>query len=94
VRLPPQPPITLDKVHYCSDEEILAFTERFDYLRLILNAADIPTDELIAAALQRAAAVRPPEERTRFLREAGRELARLLSGDLARLENLLRRIRP
>ncbi|MEK6573314.1 MAG: hypothetical protein AABZ58_03210, partial [Chloroflexota bacterium] len=50
--------------------------------------------ELIAAALQRAAECRPMEERERFLKEAGRELAKLLSRDLARLENLLRRIRP
>ena len=70
------------------------FTERLDYLRLILNAADAPADELIAAAVGRAAECRPPEDRPRFLREAGRELARLLSRDLVRLENLLRRIKP
>ena len=92
--LPPQPPITLDRISSCSDAEVCLFTERLDYVRLILNAADAPADELITAAVQRAAACRSPEERPRFLREAGKELARLLSRDLPRLENLLRRIRP
>lgn len=92
--LPPQPPITLDRISTCSGAEVCDFTARLDYLRLILNAPDAPADELIAAALRRAAECRRPEERDRFLREAGRELARLLSRDLARLENLLRRIRP
>ena len=92
--LPPQPPITLDRISACSDAEVCEFTARLDYLRLILNAPDAPADELIAAALQRAAECRPMEERERFLKEAGRELAKLLSRDLARLENLLRRIRP
>ena len=90
--LPPQPPITLDKVHYCTDEEIREFTGRFDYLRLILEAPDLPVDELLAVSLLKAAQVQP--DRARFLAQGGRELAKLLSRDLTRLENLLRRIRP
>lgn len=92
--LPPQPPITLDRINTCNDKEVCEFTERLDYVRLILSAPDAPADELLGACLQRAAACRPPENRERFLKEAGRELARLLGRDLARLENLLRRIRP
>jgi len=92
--LPPQPPITLDRIHPCSRAEVLEFTARFDYLRLVLDSPEAPADELIAASLRLAAAARPPEDRAFFLREAGKELARLLSRDLARLENLLRRIRP
>lgn len=92
--LPPQPPITLDRISSCSDQEVCEFTKRLDYVQLILNAPDAPADELIASALLRAADCRPPEDRSRFLREAGRELARLLNRDLPRLENLLRRIKP
>jgi len=92
--LPPQPPITLDRISACSNAEVCDFTERLDYLRLILNAPDAPADELIAAAILCAAECRPVEERERFLKEAGRELAKLLNRDLNRLENLLRRIRP
>ncbi len=92
--LPPQPPITLDRISQCSPAEVLEFTSRFDYLRLILDSPDAPADELIAVSLRHAADLRPPEDRTFFLREAGKELARLLNRDLARLENVLRRIRP
>lgn len=92
--LPPQPPITLDRISQCSPAEVLEFTARFDYLRLILASPEAPADELIAVSLRNAADLRPPEDRAFFLRDAGKELARLLSRDLARLENLLRRIRP
>ena len=92
--LPPQPPITLDRISQCSPAEVVEFTARFDFLRLILDSPDAPADELIAVSLRHAADLRPPEDRTFFLREAGKELARLLNRDLARLENLLRRIRP
>ena len=92
--LPPQPPITLDRISQCSPAEVVEFTARFDFLQLILDSPDAPADELIAVSLRHAADVRPPEDRTFFLREAGKELARLLSRDLPRLENLLRRIKP
>jgi hypothetical protein len=92
--LPPQPPITLDQIRQCSDEEVRAFNQRLDYVGLILNALDVPTDDLLAAALRNAAAALPAEERRAFLISAGQECARRLSGDLVRLENLLRKIKP
>lgn len=92
--LPPQPPLTLDTIHLCSADEILAFTERLDYLRLIVDSAEAPADELLAESLARAAAARPPQDHAHFRRRAGRELARLLQRDLPRLERLLRRLRP
>jgi len=92
--LPPQPPVTLDRISQCSIDEVLDFTAHFDYLRLLLESRDAPVDELIAVSLRRAATLRAPGEQNRFLRDAGRELARLLSRDLIRLENLLRRIKP
>jgi hypothetical protein len=92
--LPPQPPITLDQISQCSDEEVRAFNQRLDYVGLILNALDVPTDDLLAAALRNAAAALPADERRAFLIGAGQECARRLSGDLVRLENLLRKIKP
>jgi hypothetical protein len=92
--LPPQPPISLDSLTLCEEADMLAFTEQLDYLRLVLNAVQIPCDELLIANLRRAAAVRPPEIRRQFLLDAGRELARLLSFDLVRLDGILRRIKP
>ena len=78
----------------CEDGDLRAFTERFDYLRLVLNAPQSPVDELLVNNLQRAAEACPPERRHKFLVEAGRELARLLNDDLIRLDTILRRIRP
>jgi hypothetical protein len=91
--LPAQPPVTLDWLYQCTDEEVQAFTARFDYFRLVLDAREVPADELLAASLRAAAAARPEDERETFLVEAGRELARLLAGDPVRLEGLLRRLR-
>ncbi len=90
--LPTQPPAALDWLYRCTDEEVCAFTGRFDYFRLVLEAREVPADELLAASLRVAAAARPEGARAAFLTDAGRELARLLAGDPVRLEGLLRRL--
>jgi hypothetical protein len=92
--LPPQPPATLHQIVTCTPDEVIAFTREFTFLRTILGAKDAPADELIAASLRMAAAVRPEGEQRAFLLDAGRELARLLSVDPVRLEGILRRIKP
>jgi hypothetical protein len=92
--LPPQPPLSLDVMTICDNSEIHNFTETLDYLRLILNSAQIPADELIIANLQRAAMSRPSETRYAFQVKAGKVLARLLHTDLVRLESILKRIKP
>jgi hypothetical protein len=91
--LPAQPPVTLDWLYQCTDEEVRAFTARCDYFRLVLEAREVPVDELLSASLRAAAAARPENERETFLVEAGRELTRMLAGDPVRLEGLLRRLR-
>jgi hypothetical protein len=90
--LPPQPPVTLDLLHQCGSQEVVVFTRQFDYLRLVLEADGVPVDELLAANLQMAAEARPKSERGEFLVAAGRELVRLMRGDVARLEGIVRRI--
>jgi hypothetical protein len=92
-RLPPQPPLSLDTIHTCSAEELVAFTDAFDYFRLILASRDLAADELLAANLRAAAEARGPGGYD-FLLDAGRELARLLAMELPRLDAILRRIRP
>jgi hypothetical protein len=92
-RLPPQPPLSLDVIHTCRSDELVAFTEQFDYFRLVLDNRDLPTDELLAANLRYAAEARSGAGGA-FLVDAGRELARLLANDLSRLDAVLRRIRP
>ncbi|MDM8519354.1 hypothetical protein QUF64_04850 [Anaerolineales bacterium HSG6] len=91
--LPPQPPLSLNAIEICDDEDIRRFTESFDYLRLMLNAPQVPVDELIIANLQRAALAQPESQRYGFLVGAGKALARLLHTDLVRLEGILKRIK-
>ncbi len=93
-RIPPQPPAPMDLLYRCGPEEVVSFTRRLDYFRLILGSPEVPADDLLAASIRQAAACRPSNEREQFLVEAGRELARILSGDPLRLDGLLRHIRP
>lgn len=53
--LPPRPPLSLDVIYLCEEQEIVRFTERLGYLRHILNAKEPPIGEVIAAHLQQAA---------------------------------------
>ncbi len=92
--LPPRPPLSLDAVELCDAATITRFTDRLDFLRLVLNAGDVPVEELLAAALKHAAGARPVEKRRDFLVQAGRQLAGMLSHDLPRLQHLLKLIRP
>lgn len=92
--LPPRPPLSLDPVQLCDAETIVRFTSRLDFLRLVLNTSDVPTEELLSASVIQAASARPESDRRTFLIGAGRQLAGLLSHDLPRLQNLLRMIRP
>jgi hypothetical protein len=92
--LPPRPPISLDPVYLCGDADVRAFTQSFDFFRLVLNAPEVPAEELMAAAIRQATAARPAHEQRDFLVRAGRRLATMLANDLPRLDHLLRLIRP
>lgn len=88
--LPPRPPRLHYSVFTCPPETVRRFASTsLDYLQALLNAAEVPTDELLAANLRYTAATCPsPDE---FLQHAGRELAGLLRADYARLTSILRR---
>jgi hypothetical protein len=92
-RMPPRPPSALEEVHPCAPEEIRAFLQdprggwRFSFLSLLLAGG--ASNEVVAECVWQAAAAQPPDPENRFVREAARELARLLAGDLQRLYSLL-----
>lgn len=90
--LPAQPPITLDEVVTCDQAEVCQFTERYGFLRLVLEARDAPCQELLAASIRLARDARPEAQQRDFVLSCGRELARLLASDGARLEDVLRRM--
>ncbi|MCK5317463.1 MAG: hypothetical protein KAJ55_06085 [Anaerolineales bacterium] len=91
--LPPQPPLTLASIFSMVPKDSVDFTSQLHFLQTILNAPQLPVDELLATALRLSAQERPEGEREQFLLQAGREVARLLAQDLTRLENILRGLR-
>ncbi|MCK4692159.1 MAG: hypothetical protein KAT23_00925 [Anaerolineales bacterium] len=88
--LPPQPPLTLAPIRALTPAERMAFTQRLDFIPLILSAPNLPVDDLLTAALRQAAQDRSGGECRRFLLQAGRECARLLDRDLSRLHVVVR----
>jgi len=92
--LPPRPPMRLSEVELMSEQEVYVFTRRFDYFRLVLNAKEVPSDDLLAAALRYASFAYPESERYEFLVRSGRRMAELLSHDLKRLSHVLALIKP
>jgi hypothetical protein len=87
--LPPQPPLTMAAITGMAPAAIRSFTQRLDFLRLALLTDEIPADQVVVAALRQAAHARPEAERRAFLLDAGQACARLLGGEMLRLEGLL-----
>ncbi len=88
--LPPRPPRLHYSVFTSAPQTVTTFvTNGLDYLVALLNATDVPVDELLAANLRYTAACY--RDGGEFLNLAGRELAQLLRADYARLTAILRR---
>ncbi len=92
--LPPRPPMSLSPVTLCSAEEVRTFTALQDFFRLVLQAAEVPSDDLLVSTVRLAMGAYPPEARSDFVVACGRQAARLLSSDLKRLSHILTLIRP
>src|SRR3990170_2807090 len=78
--LPPRPPLSLDVINLCSNDELRRFTTagRFGYFRHILRAKDLPVGELLAAHLQQAQAAHAAAGDTAWASAATQELIILL----------------
>lgn len=89
--LPPRPPLSLDAIHLCDDDEIVKFTSagNFGYFRHVLRAADLPVGELLAAHLQQAGAAHTNRGQTAWLGAAVQELITLLRDDYPTLMSVL-----
>lgn len=93
--LPPRPPMSLSDVCACTQEEVFAFTQHFDFFRIVLQASEVPSDDLIAAAIRCATNIdRDPDESAVFQIKCGQRLARDLSNDMKRLAHILALINP
>jgi hypothetical protein len=91
--LPPHPPEIHRFVHPCAPAEIEALTREPDFLRVLAGGAEIPVEDVVAAAVRHAAAVRgngAPAEA--FVIECGRTLVGLFRHEPDRFQSIMRRI--
>ena len=89
--LPPRPPLSLNRMFTCTDDEIRCFTSagRFGYLRHILGSEDIPSADLLAAHLMQAGRVQAANGNSTWAMDAIREVITLLRDDHAALTAVL-----
>lgn len=89
--LPPRPPLSLDEISLCDDEELRQFTTagHFGYFRHMLRAADLPVAELMAAHLRQANAAHVAAGNPGWVSEASKELITLLRDDYPTLMSVL-----
>ncbi len=90
---PEYPPPLHYGVSLCADSLLLDFTEEKSYLRTMLEASQVPAEELIAAFLRRTARVRGEYGRA-FLVESLRYLGRLLKQDFDRFKIIVEKCEP
>lgn len=90
--LPPQPARIHSFVYLCPPEEVEEFSKSFSFLNILINAAvPVPAEEFIAASLRQMSHAR--KDRHSFMVTAGKELANLLNSNIARLKNILEKIK-
>jgi hypothetical protein len=90
--LPPQPAKIHAFVYLCKPEEVEEFSKSFNFLNILLNAAiPVPAEEFIDATLRQMSHVR--DDSHDFMVAAGKELASLLNSNIARLKNILEKLK-
>jgi hypothetical protein len=89
--LPPRPPLSLDMIYPCDDQELCHFTSagKFGYFRHILRAADLPVAELLASHIQKAAEAHHAAGDEEWGLRATQELITLLRDDYPSLMAVL-----
>ena len=91
-RLPAAPPPVHYSVEPCTTEDLRACGASFGYMRMVLQAPQVPSDELIAAAIRHIAEAHDAEARAYALR-ASRELIAMMRDDFERLRQIVARLR-
>ncbi|HEX3244261.1 MAG TPA: hypothetical protein VHX16_02545 [Chloroflexota bacterium] len=90
--LPPTPPPLHWTVFECEADACREFGADTAYLRSLVDAAQVPADELIGAHVRLMHSYAGPGDA--YLMRAGRELAELLRSDYPRLRSIIDRVRP
>jgi hypothetical protein len=93
--LPPHPPLSLDVIYLCAQEELCEFTdmEHLGYFRHILRAVDLPVCEMLAAHLSQAKAAQNAGGNIAWIEKATQELIVLLRNDYSLLMDVLGALR-
>ena len=86
--LPPRPPLSLDVIYLCDENDLVRFTQKLGYFRHILNSKDAPVGEVIAAHIQQAGKARGVESGM-WKEKAVAELIALLRDDYPTLMSAL-----
>ncbi|GAB4369938.1 MAG: hypothetical protein Kow00121_10240 [Elainellaceae cyanobacterium] len=88
--LPPRPPQVHQAVYRCDTEDIVRFSDRFDFLRTLLQLTGAPVDALTAATIREIYQLRKADRA--WLVDVGRSLSVLLKDDYDRLRIILSQI--
>jgi hypothetical protein len=90
--LPPRPPLSLDVIYLCSENEINQFVSsgRFGYFRHILRAKEMPIGELFAMHFKQ---VKSVNRDSNWSKNAVQELMTLLRDDYPTLMSILGALR-
>lgn len=87
--LPPRPPLTLTEIFRCTETEVVQFTKKLGYLRLILNVQNVRPAELLAVHIHYAAKAHLDRGDTAWAEDALRELMYLMMDDYEGLTSVL-----
>jgi hypothetical protein len=89
--LPPRPPLSLDIIHLCDDDELCRFTSagHFGYFRHLLRDRNLPVSEILAAHIQQAQRAHAATGNPDWVKRASQELITLLRDDYTTLMNVL-----
>jgi len=88
--LAPTPPRIHSFVYFCDENTLTEFSQSLTFIQVLLSSEFVSNDDVIASFIHHASATQQNQEL--FLINAGKELAKLLNGQLPRLNSLLRRL--
>ncbi|MEA5536320.1 HAS-barrel domain-containing protein [Crocosphaera sp. XPORK-15E] len=88
--LPPRPPQIHQAVYQCQPTEIVYFSEQVEFLRILLQVKEAPSEALIAAAIREIYLLRKADRD--WLVKVGRTLSILLKDDYDRLQYILSQV--
>lgn len=89
--LPARPPLSLDAIYACSEDELVRFTGqgRFGYLRHLYRNTELPLAELISAHLRQAGTAHAAAGDPEWVHRAAAEIITALRDEYPRLIDVL-----